>query len=106
MSEFVSVSRSEAERIKSLRDQNGRMPFGQRYYRAGEMTWEEFECKALFAYADPIYGYPWQEQFVSRAGLHLRTLTRWKDQNRIPGPATAMINAHWMMRQHGLELDE
>jgi hypothetical protein len=44
----------------------------------------------------------------SFAGAHM-TLTRPLPAAAVPlvpGPATAMVNAHWMLRQFGLEIDE
>jgi hypothetical protein len=65
----------------------------------GEMdaTNDEFLAKASVIYDD---GYTWEHEFIHRADICPRTLRRWRDGQRIPGPVRAMILAHEKCRKY------
>ncbi len=67
----------------------------------GEMdaTNAEFLAKAASIYDD---GYTWEHQFMNRANMRSRTLRRWQDGQRIPGPVRAMILAHEKCLKYGI----
>lgn len=60
---------------------------------------EVFLAKAEVVYDD---GYTWQHNFMDRANIAPRTLRRWCDGQRIPGPVRAMILAHEKCRKYGV----
>lgn len=62
---------------------------------------EVFLTKAEVIYDD---GYTWEHEFLSRADVCSRTLRRWKDGKRIPGPVRAMILAHEKSKKYGVAI--
>ena len=70
-------------------------------------TWPEMEASnAVFlSKAETIYddGYTWEHEFLSRADVSERTLRRWRDGQRIPGPVRAMILAHEKCRKYRVD---
>lgn len=63
----------------------------------------EFLKIASNVYADPEYGSPWQDQFITRCGVSTRTFRRWVDEAYpLPGPVRAMILAHQKCQRYGV----
>lgn len=60
-----------------------------------------FLAKAAAIYDD---GYTWTDEFISQADVCQRTLRRWHDGHRMPGPVRAMILAHEKCRKYGVDL--
>jgi hypothetical protein len=63
----------------------------------------EYLRLAETVYADAEYGSPWQNQFLARCKKSNRTLRRWLDGERLPGPVRAMILAHAKCQRAGIE---
>ena len=63
----------------------------------------EYLSLAETVYADAEYGSPWQDQFLARCGKSKRTLRRWLNGERLPGPVRAMILAHARCHHYGIE---
>jgi hypothetical protein len=66
-----------------------------------EASNEVFLAKAAAIYDD---GYTWIRQFLYLADVSDRTLRRWQDGQRIPGPVRAMILAYEKCRKNGIPM--
>ena len=64
----------------------------------------EFLAKAAILYDDAEYGSGWEHAFRFRANISERTLRRWKDGHRLPGPVRAMILAHEKCLKYRVEV--
>jgi hypothetical protein len=63
---------------------------------------ETFLKLAESVYSDHEYGSPWEEQFRLRCGKSERTIRRWLEGERLPGPVKAMILAHAKCQRYGI----